>query len=162
RERTGQRVSTTHSEAGTPVDAGPATAGGVRAARSQIRGSSLLLVGRLFSVAAKMGGQVLVVRYLSTSDYGVFAYALAAVAFLGGFAHLSLDRSVGRFAAIYHEQKQYDRFFGVVALVLGAVAVTGVLFVAGLYLLPDLFGKLTGGDPRTLGLLFVMIFLVPL
>jgi O-antigen/teichoic acid export membrane protein len=133
-----------------------------RATRSQIRGSSLLLAGRLLSVAAKMGAQVLVVRYLTTSEYGAWAYALAAVAFLGGFATLSLDRAVGRFAAIYHQERQYDRFFGVIALVLGTVCVTGVLFVAALHVFPDAFGRLTGNDPVTLGLLLVMIFLVPL
>lgn len=138
------------------------TGGASRAARKQIRGSSLLLMGRLLSVGAKMGAQVLVVRYLSTSDYGAWTYGLAAVAFMGGFAHLSLDRAVGRFASIYHEEKQFDRFFGVIALVLGTIAVTGTLFVAGVYLAPGLVGRLTGGDPLTMGLLFVMVLLVPL
>lgn len=148
----------------TPSPAAVAAApnGGASAARSQIRGSSLLLVGRSFSVVAKMGAQVLVVRYLSASDYGSWAYGLAAVAFLGGFAHLSLDRAVARFATIYHEEKQYDRFFGVIALVLGTVAVTGTAFVTGMYLLPDAVARLSGGDPVTTALLFVMIFLVPL
>lgn len=145
-----------------PPQQDPPPDAGARAARSQIRGSSLLLGGRIFSVFAKMGAQVMVVRYLSTSDYGTWAYALAAVAFLGAFAHLSLDRAVGRFAAIYHQQKQYDLFLGVIALVLITVCVTGTIFVAAINVFPDLFGRLTGGDPRTLGLLLIMIFLVPL
>jgi O-antigen/teichoic acid export membrane protein len=131
-------------------------------ASKQIRGSSLLLVGKLLSVGAKLGGQVLVVRYLSTSDYGAWAYALAAVALLGGFAHLSLDRTVTRFTSIYHEQGQIERFFGAIALVLGTVVVTGMVFVAALYASPDLFARLIGGEARPLALLFVMIFLVPL
>ena len=131
-------------------------------ARKQIRGSSLLMVGKLLSVGAKLGAQVLVVRYLSTADYGAWAYALAAVALLGGVAHLSLDRTVSRFASIYHEQGQLDRFFGTIALVLGTVLVTGMVFVAALYASPDLFARLIGGEAKPLALLFVMIFLVPL
>lgn len=131
-------------------------------ARKQIRGSSLLLAGKLLSVGAKLGAQILVVRYLSTGDYGAWAYALAAVALLGGFAHLSLDRTVSRFTSIYHEQGQFDRFFGTIALVLGTVLVTGMVFVAALYVSPDLFARLIGGEAKPLALLFVMIFLVPL
>lgn len=143
---------------------GPSTASpsAAESARKQLRGSGLLLVGRLLSIGAKLAAQVLVVRYLSTADYGAWAYALVAVALLGGFAHLSLDRTVSRFASIYHEQGQFDRFFGTIVLVLGAVVVTSTLFVAALYLWPDLFSRLTGGDATTLALLSVMIFLVPL
>jgi O-antigen/teichoic acid export membrane protein len=146
---------------GTAADTA-SSGGGAAAARQQIRGSGLLLVGRIFSVAAKTGAQVLVVRYLTTSDYGAWAYALAAVAFLGGFSHLSLDRAVARFASIYHEEKQYDRFFGVIALVLITVVMTGTLFVAAFHLMPDLVSRITGGDARVVGLLLVMVFLVPL
>lgn len=131
-------------------------------ARKQIRGSSLLMVGKLVSVGAKLGAQILVVRYLSTSDYGAWAYALATVALLGGFAHLSLDRTVSRFTAIYHERGQLDRFFGTIALVLGTVAVTGLVFSAALYASPELFARLIGGEAKPLALLFIMIFLVPL
>lgn len=144
-----------------PVQGTAPTDGG-RAARKQIRGSSLLLAGRILSVGAKMAAQVLVVRYLSTSDYGSWTYGLAAVAFLGGFAHLSLDRAVSRFASIYHEEKQYERFFGVIALVLLTVLVTGALFVASVQLAPGFVNRLTGGDALTAGLLLVMVWLVPM
>ena len=45
----------------------------------QIRGSSLLLVGRFVSRGINFGVQILTVRYLSLTDYGAFAYALAIV-----------------------------------------------------------------------------------
>lgn len=130
-------------------------------ARKQIRGSGLLLMGRGFAILAKLCAQVLVVRYLTVAEYGTWAYVLAAVAFLGGFAHLSLDRSVTRFAAIYHQRGQLDRFFGVIVLVVGVIVVTGAAFVSGLYLFPDQFERLVGGSTEPLELLFVMIFIVP-
>lgn len=153
------------SEAPVPDTAAPPKAPGdenVRVTRKQIRGSSLLVAGKLFAVGAKFIAQILVVRYLSMADYGVWAYALAAIAFLGGFAHLSLDKAVARFASIYHEQKDYARFFGVIALVLATVLATGTVFVVGLYAVPDLFVGLTGGETEPLLLLLVLIFLVPL
>ena len=47
------------------------------AARRQIRGSTLLLVGQLLAKGVNFGVQVLIVRYLSKSDYGALAYALS-------------------------------------------------------------------------------------
>lgn len=131
-------------------------------ARKHLRGASLLLSGRSLSIGVKFAVQVLVVRYLSTSEYGAWAYALAVVALLGGFAHLSLDRAVVRFTAIYHEKEQYDKFFGAILLVIGAVAATGLLFVAGLYAFPEALGRLIGGEEQPLALMMVMVFLVPL
>jgi O-antigen/teichoic acid export membrane protein len=133
-----------------------------RIARAQIRGSSMLLSGKVVAVGAKFIAQILVVRYLSLSDYGAWAYALAAVSFLGGFAHLSLDKAVARFAAIYHEREDYERFFGVMVLVVATVTLTGAVFVVGLYAAPDLFAGLIGGEMAPLLLLFILIFLVPL
>jgi O-antigen/teichoic acid export membrane protein len=138
------------------------TSAGGDVVNKQIRGSSLLLVGKLLSIGAKLGAQVLVVRHLSLADYGAWAYALAAIGMLGAFAHLSLDKTVSRFTSIYHQQRQIDLFFGTIVLVIGTVLVTGVLFVAGVYLLPGLFLSMTGGDQQSLALLLILIFLVPL
>ena len=47
---------------------------GSAATRQQIRGSSLLLTGRLLSLAVNFATQVLIVRYLSKTDFGAFAH----------------------------------------------------------------------------------------
>ncbi|MFN8476217.1 MAG: hypothetical protein U0074_00105 [Kouleothrix sp.] len=45
----------------------------------QIRGSSLMLVGRTISMVANSAICVLIVRYLSKANYGAFAYAMSFV-----------------------------------------------------------------------------------
>ncbi|MEK7730205.1 MAG: hypothetical protein AAB354_17485, partial [candidate division KSB1 bacterium] len=62
--------------------------------RKQLRGSSLLLGGRMLSVGINFAAQVLLVRHLSTTDFGAWAYALSVVAFCQGFAVLGLDRAI--------------------------------------------------------------------
>src|SRR5262245_8076009 len=89
------------------------------ASRQSLRGSSLLLVGRLLSLLINFAAQVLVVRYLSTRAYGAFAYALAAVAFFDGISSLGLKRGISRFAPIYHERRDWNRLFGTLALTFG-------------------------------------------
>ena len=47
------------------------------ATATQIRGSSLLLFGRIISTAVNVVIQVVIVRYLSKTQFGAFAYALS-------------------------------------------------------------------------------------
>ena len=57
----------------------------VTSTRGHIRGSVMLLLGRLTSMSLAFVTQVVMVRYLSKSDYGAFAYALSVVALLQSF-----------------------------------------------------------------------------
>src|ERR687891_388910 len=77
------------ASASTPAEA-VAGAAGDAATRKQIRGSSLLLVGRVLSLGVNFGVQVLIVRYLTKADYGAFAYALSLVALGSSIASLGL------------------------------------------------------------------------
>jgi O-antigen/teichoic acid export membrane protein len=70
----------------------------VDAARKQIRGSSLLLLGRVLSLGINFFTQVLMIRYLSTRDFGELAYGLAVVSFFRIFASLCLQDAIPRSA----------------------------------------------------------------
>ena len=82
----------------------------------QIRGSTLLLVGRVLTVGANLASQVIIVRYLSQSDYGAFAYALSLVAVGQTVVTLGLDRTLTRFASIYDEEGRYGRLLGMLLM----------------------------------------------
>jgi len=89
--------------------------------KKHIRGSSLLLVGRLFSVALDFATQVLIVRYLSKGDYGAFAYALSIVSVGSSLIVFGLDKSVARFVPIYQEKHDYSKLFGTIALMISTI-----------------------------------------
>jgi len=129
--------------------------------RRQIRGSSLLLAGRFISLGLNFLAQVLVVRYLSTTDYGAWAYALSVVALCQGFSCLGLDRAVTRFIPIYHEQHEYEKLFGTILLVLVSILLAGIAIVGAFYLWPEQLARLISEKDHALGLLLIMIFLVP-
>ena len=76
---------------------------------TQIRGSSLLLGGRLLAVAINFAAQVLMVRYLSTANYGALGYSLSVVTMLQTICMLQLQEVVVRFVPIYHEREDYPR-----------------------------------------------------
>lgn len=132
------------------------------ATHKQIRGSSLLLLGRGFSVILNFATQVLIVRYLSKGDYGAWTYCLALVAFFQAFATIGLDRSITRFIPIYHEKEEFDKLFGTLFLVLICVVVAAIIIVGAVYVSHDTFSRLIANNEQApMNLLFVMIFLVP-
>ena len=129
--------------------------------RKQIRGSSLLLVGRLISVGINFFAQVLIVRFLSTTDFGAWAYGLAIVAFCQSFAIFGLDRAITRFVPIFHEKQEYHKLFGTIILVAGSVLLFGMLIVAGFYTAPEQLAGLMKDGQAPVSLLLIMILLVP-
>lgn len=134
----------------------------------QIRGSSLLLVGRSLSMAVNFAIQVIIVRYLTKADYGAFAYVLSTFVLVGqSLATFGLDRALARFVPIYHEQGDYDKLFGTILLVVGTITALGLAMIAGVFMFQNSIGQLVIGDQDgdrklILALLLVMIGLAPI
>jgi len=145
----------------TEASGDDATDLGKDANRAQIRGSSLLLVGRVIGLALDFVTQVIIVRYLTKEDYGAFALALSIVAIGTTICLLGLERTVGRFAPIYHEQRDYGRMWGTLAVVVGTVISMGLAVVLAAYVFQGLLGGFV--DNRVaLGILLLMIVLAPI
>lgn len=128
--------------------------------RRQIRGSSLLLSGQVFSVVVNLVTQVLMVRYLAKESYGAFAYALSVATVAQVVAGLGLRRGVARFMPIYEERGELGLAAGTLVFALVAVLSFGlavVLLVIGLR--GTIAGSVSGGDAVTV--LVIMILLVP-
>src|SRR5687768_213799 len=127
------------------------------ASRRQIRGGSLLLSGRLLAICVNFAGQVLIVRYLATSDYGAWAYALSVVALLQTLAPLGLDRAAARFVPIFHENRQPDKVAGAIFLVIGTILFVSIAVIAALFLFPGPVARLIEDGRHSLALLFILI-----
>jgi len=84
--------------------------------KQYLRGSSLLLLGRLFAILVNLAVQVLIVRYLVKTDFGAFAYAMAAVSMGATCVLLGLNGAVNRFVPIYLEQRDYGRAVGTILI----------------------------------------------
>jgi O-antigen/teichoic acid export membrane protein len=133
-----------------------------RGTRRQLRGSSLLLAGRMLSKALNFGIQVLIVRYLARSDFGAFAYALGVVSILQTAVTFGLDRAVARFVPIYHEQGDVRRMFGTMAIVVGVMAALSVISLGGIYAIDAAGAGLLPDDPHGQSVLHVTVLLAPL
>jgi O-antigen/teichoic acid export membrane protein len=151
------------SVSASPTADGVAAAPGDAAARKQIRGSSLLLAGKIVSLGVNFAVQVVVIRYLSKTDYGAFAYALSLVGLGSSIATFGLDRSITRFIPIYDEQGNYRKLFGTLVLAFGTVASIGLISVVVVYgLLATVGGGSLLGSERAVSVLLVLIVLSPI
>ena len=129
--------------------------------RRQIRGSSLLLLGRVLSVGVNFGIQVMIVRYLSKADYGVFAYVLAIAGAGQSIAVLGLDRSIARFLPTYDERGEHGRLLGSLLMVTATVAGMGIAFVLCVAALRDLVAGGIGQSDDAVALLLILVLLAP-
>ena len=87
--------------------------------RNHVRGSSLLLSGRFLAMALNLLTQILIVRYLSKTDYGMFAYAITLVTIATTVNCLGMERAVERFVPIYEEKNDLASAAGVLILAIG-------------------------------------------
>lgn len=127
----------------------------------QIRGSSLLLFGRLLSTGINFASQVLIVRSLTKGDFGAFAYGLSIVAFFQGISGLGLRRGITRFLPMYHENEEYDKITGTFVLVLSILILISSLIIFSVHLFPEQVARLVKDKDQPVELLLILIFLVP-
>jgi O-antigen/teichoic acid export membrane protein len=129
--------------------------------RRHIRGSSLLLLGRLLSVGVSFGTKVMIVRHLSKTDYGVFAYALAIVGAGQSVALLGLDRAIARFLPMYDERGEHGRVLGSLLLVTGTIAGMGIAFVLLVGTLRGVVAGGVGANDEAVAVLLILLLLAP-
>jgi O-antigen/teichoic acid export membrane protein len=126
----------------------------------QIRGSTLLFLGKLLTMLIHFGSQVLIVRYLTQTEYGAFAYALSIVTLGQAIVTFGLDRAVTRFIPIYEEQGERGKALGTLVLAASSVLSLGVaVLVIALGL------QAAGGvidSPLASSLVVIMIVLAPI
>ncbi len=129
--------------------------------QTQIRGSSLFLVGKLLSLGINFCAQVLMVRFLPVAHYGALAYGLSVVAFLQLFATLGLQDAISRYVPIYYKNGEHEKLFGTIFLTAGVIFGTGVLIVVSVVGAPGLLSHWLTHEELALRLLPILIFLVP-
>ena len=135
---------------------------GVGDSRGHVRGSALLVLGRVIALALGLVTQVIIVRTLTKVEFGGFAYALAIAAAARILLSLGQGRLLSRFMATYEEQRDYARMFGAMFLAVGTIFVTSVLCIGAMFLFSDqLIGSVVEGD-EAVDLVLILILLSPL
>lgn len=144
-----------------PVTAAP-VASINQATKKHLRGSTLLLAGRFIAMAANFATQVLIVRYLSKSDYGAFAYVMSLVSLGAILTVFGLEKTITRFVPIYQERGEYHKVFGAIVMMVSTIFSLGFFLVLLVFGLKGWIGKALVNDQLVLQLLLLLIFLAPI
>jgi O-antigen/teichoic acid export membrane protein len=147
------------------ADADPATARDTSEAavtemrRSHVRGSSLLVVGRVVTILLTTATAVVLVRALSKQDFGAFAYALALASAGRTVLSLGQGKVLSQFMARYEDQGDYDRMFGAMFLAFGTIMATSVVLVGSMLLFPGLLigSAIEGSTTQRVALILVLL-----
>lgn len=143
-------------------DTGETTRVADGAERAQVRGGTLLLVGRTIAVGVNFATQVLIVRSLSKTDYGAFAYGLSVANLGETLITLGLDRGITRFVPIFQERGEHKKAAGTIALVVGTVAVLSVVLVLVVVGLGNTFAGSVDDADEGRDLLVILVLLAPI
>jgi O-antigen/teichoic acid export membrane protein len=130
--------------------------------RTHVRGSALLVMGRVLTLVLTTATQIIVVRALTKEEFGAFGYALALAAAGRTLLSLGQGKLLSRFMAKYEEQRDFDRMFGSMFLAVGTIMVTSTITVGALFLLSDALIGSAVQDPATVEVVLILIFLAPL
>jgi O-antigen/teichoic acid export membrane protein len=141
--------------------AAPAT-GPAGGSAQQLRGSSLLLLGRIVAMAVSFASQVLIARYLSKSEFGAFAYALSLVTFAEALVTIGLDRAHARFISIYDERQDYARYLGTILMGVGSILGLGLSLVLLVFGLQGWLAETAISNQQAVSLLVILIVLSPI
>lgn len=130
--------------------------------RRQLRGSSLLLGGRVLSMGLNFVTQVLIVRTLTKTEFGAFAYALAIAGFAEPLITLGLNRGASRFLSIYLEERDYGRLVGTLLLGIGTILSLGLSVAVVVIVLGERIGDQFASTEQAVALLAILILLAPI
>ncbi|MBD3386061.1 oligosaccharide flippase family protein [candidate division KSB1 bacterium] len=129
---------------------------------NSIRGSTLLLMGRILSVGMNFISQILLVRYLSKADYGAWAYALSVVSFFQVISSFGFKNAISRYLPYYSERKEYPKMFGLLLLVAATIALLSTMVITLIFLFPSLPQKLVSQSDFPVLIVTILIFAVPI
>lgn len=130
------------------------------ATRKHLRGSSILLLGRIISLGLNFGVQVLTIRYLTKSDYGAFAYALTIVSIATSVSLFKLEQALSRYVPIFDEREDSPSVIGTMIVTFGAIVGLGLALVALVFAFHNTLRESV--DSLSVSLLLILIALAPL
>ncbi len=133
-----------------------------QATKKNLRGSTLLLSGRVIAMAANFVVQILIVRYLSKSDYGAFAYAWSLVDLGSSLTVFGFDKTITRFIPTYQEKGEYQKVFGSIIMMVSTVFSLSFFLILLVFGLRGWIAESFISDQLAVRLLLLLIFLVPI
>lgn len=129
--------------------------------RGQVRGSALLLGGRVVSLGLNFATQLVLVRFLLKADYGALAFALSTMETLALVSTFNLGKAMSRFGPRYDERGDIGRLAGAVLLMTTIILVLGAICITAVHVGADAIATQFGLSEMALALVVCLAWLAP-
>ena len=135
--------------------------GALREEAGHFRGSTVLVFGRFIGLILDLSTQILIVRALSRTEFGAFAFALSVASLAATVALLGLDKTISRFVPLYEEQGDERRLAGSLVLAFGVVGGVCAAMLLALIGLQSQFGNDIVENELARQLMLILFLLAP-
>ncbi|MEL6431296.1 MAG: polysaccharide biosynthesis C-terminal domain-containing protein [Planctomycetota bacterium] len=132
------------------------------ALRRQVRGSSLLLAGRLVAIVLNLASHVALVRVLVPEDYGSLSFALALTGLVANVNLMGLARAMSRLVPLFDAPGTRARLGGALAVAVGTIALLGAVLLTLGVAFDGRWQPLFASNDTSARLLTLLLVLVPL
>ncbi len=136
--------------------------GGNEAVTRHLRGSSVLLTGRLLAMMIALVTQWMIVRVLDKADFGVFAFGLTLVGSLRVLVSFGDSQSVGRFLTLDAEEDDRGGFEATLLLVLGRIVLVSAIVIGVVAVLSERITNSFLSETSDSTVILVLVLLAPL
>ncbi len=126
------------------------------------RGSTVLVFGRFIGLALDLATQVIIVRALTRTEFGAFAFGLSVASFFATIALLGLDKTISRFVPLYEEQEDPRRLAGALVVAFGVVAAVSAFLVLALLGLQATMGERLVENALAREMLLILFLMAPI
>jgi O-antigen/teichoic acid export membrane protein len=101
------------------------------------KGTGIIFTGTIIGTLLGFIGTVIIVRYLTTEDYGLFSLALTVIGILAGLSTLGLGSGATRYIAYFKGKQDSKKIFGVIVSSIQITLTASVLCSIFLFLASD-------------------------
>ena len=101
------------------------------------KGTGIIFTGTIIGTLLGFIGTVILVRYLTTEDYGLFSLALTVIAILAGLSTLGLTEGATRYIAYFRGQQSSKKIAGVIVSSIQITLIASVLCSIVVFLASD-------------------------
>ncbi len=126
------------------------------------RGSTVLVFGRFIGLGLDLVTQVIIVRALTRTEFGAFAFGLSVASFAATIALLGLDKTISRFVPLYEEQQDERRLAGSLVVAFGIVAAVSAFMVLVLIGLEATLGDKLVENQLAREMLLILFLMAPI
>jgi O-antigen/teichoic acid export membrane protein len=113
-----------------------------------VKGTGLVFFGTVMSMPLTFASKLIIIRYTTTTEYGMYALAMVVLNILCLIALLGLQEGVARYIAYYHGKKEDTKIRNTIFFSVKTTLITSALLFLILFIFSDVISTQIFHNPE--------------